>query len=77
MMECPLCSGKLERRTVPFTLGRHGYHISREAVPAWVCGQCGEPLFDAREVDLMQEALTALDRQTAALLGAGGAGTTG
>lgn len=76
MIKCPLCNGKMERRTVPFTLERHGYHISWDAVPAWVCRQCGEPVFETREVDLMQEALTALDRQTAALLSAGGASAT-
>lgn len=67
-MECLQCGGTLERRAVPFTLDRRGYHMSWDAVPAWVCTQCGEPLFDAREVDLMQEALVALDRQTAALV---------
>jgi YgiT-type zinc finger domain-containing protein len=70
-MDCQWCGGKLERGTVPFTLDRSGYHVSWDAVPAWVCGQCGELLFEEREVDLMQEALVALDRQTAALTAAG------
>ena len=71
-MECAFCKGRLERRSVPFTLERHGYHVTWDAVPAWLCTQCGEPMFAEREVELMQEALVALDRQTAALVGSGG-----
>lgn len=71
-MECLLCKGRLEKRPVPFTLERNGYHVTWDAVPAWVCTQCGEPMFEERQVKLMQEALVSLDRQTAAISGAGG-----
>ena len=74
-MECLYCKGRLERRSTPFTLERNGYHVTWDAIPAWVCSQCGEPLFEARELDLMQEALIALDRQTAALMGSGSPST--
>jgi len=50
-----------------FSLDRNGYHVSWDAVPAWVCSQCGEPFFESREVDLIQKALTELDRESAAL----------
>ena len=46
---------------------------SNLAVPAWVCTQCGEPYFEAREVDLIQNALRDLDRESAALTTAGSA----
>jgi hypothetical protein len=42
---------------------RCGYHIHFDAVPAWVCSQCGEPLFDAEAVEMVERALDALDEQ--------------
>ena len=69
---CLYCKGRLKSGTTRFTLERNGYHLTWDAIPAWVCIQCGEPLFEAATVELMQEALTSLDRQTAALLNAGG-----
>jgi hypothetical protein len=35
-----------------------------------VCTQCGEPLFEARELDLIQHALVALDGDSAKLIAA-------
>jgi YgiT-type zinc finger domain-containing protein len=67
-MECLYCKGKMHRGTAPFTIDRKGYHISWDAIPAWVCEQCGESLFEAREVELIQEALTVLDRETEVLI---------
>jgi len=60
-MECIHCKGKMIRSTAPFSITRNGYHICWDAVPAWVCQQCGEPLFEDREVDLIQQALRRLD----------------
>jgi YgiT-type zinc finger domain-containing protein len=76
-MECMYCRGTLQRGYVPSTLERNGYHLSWDAVPAWVCTQCGEPLFESRAEDLMQEALRALDQQTAALTASGGSDAGG
>ena len=70
-MECIHCKGQMKRGTAPFSLDRNGYHVSWDAIPAWVCSQCGEPLFESREVDLIQKALTELDRESAALTSAG------
>ena len=69
-MECLHCKGRMVRSTAPFSLNRKGYHLSWDAVPAWVCTQCGEPFFESREVDLIQKALTELDRDSAALASA-------
>jgi YgiT-type zinc finger domain-containing protein len=71
-VECLYCKGRLTLGTTPFTLERNGYHVTWDAIPAWVCTQCGEPLFEASTVELMQEALASLDRQTAALVSASG-----
>ena len=55
------------RSTAPFSLDRNGYHVTWDVVAAWVCTQCGEPFFESREVELIQKALTELDRESAAL----------
>jgi YgiT-type zinc finger domain-containing protein len=62
-MECPLCKGQLVRSTAPFSVNRNGYHISWDAIPAWVCSQCGEPLFEPRETELIQETLRKIDEE--------------
>ena len=67
-MECFHCKGRMIRATAPFSIDRKGYHVVWEAIPAWVCTQCGEPLFESREVDSIQRALTALERESAALI---------
>ena len=67
-MECLHCKGRLVRRTAPFSVDPGGYHLHWEAIPAWVCTQCGEPLFEGREVDVIQRAIQALDRENEKLL---------
>ncbi len=51
----------------PFSVDRHGYHIAWESIPAWVCTQCGEALFEENEVNHIQKALQQVDRETKAL----------
>lgn len=64
-MECIYCKGKLTRKTAPFSIQRQGYYLHWDAIPAWVCEQCGEASFEAHEVDLIQKALADLDRKNA------------
>ena len=64
-MECPHCRGSMKRATAPFRADRRGYHVVWDALPAWVCTQCGEPLFEAKEVDTIQKTLELIDRKTA------------
>ncbi len=71
-MQCIHCKGIMERKPAPFSIDRNGYHLHWDAVPAWVCGQCGEAYFESRELKLIQKALSALDRESAALLAQGG-----
>ena len=61
LMECLHCKGQMERGTAPFSVDRHGYHVHWDAINAWVC-TCGEPFFETREVEQIQQALGALDR---------------
>ncbi|WP_363183729.1 YgiT-type zinc finger protein [uncultured Thiocystis sp.] len=66
-MECLHCKGKMIRETAPFSVDRNGYHITWESIPAWVCTQCGEALFEENEVDHIQRALQKIDQETRAL----------
>ena len=56
-MECLYCKGVLVRKKVSYTATRRGYHLIIDDVPAWVCEQCGEPLFGEETVDAIQEML--------------------
>lgn len=63
-MKCVYCQEQMHRGTAPFHVDRKGYHLVLDAVPAWVCQQCGEAYFEEREVASIQEAIDLLDRQT-------------
>jgi YgiT-type zinc finger domain-containing protein len=58
----------MKKGTAPFSIDRNGYHISWDAIPAWVCEQCGESLLETQEVDTIQDALAVLDRDTVSLV---------
>ena len=62
-MECLYCKAQMKKGTSPFSIDRNGYHISWDAIPAWVCEQCGESLLETQEVDTIQDALAVLARQ--------------
>ncbi len=72
-MECIHCKGHMVKAVAPFSVDRKGYHVFWDAVPAWVCVQCGEPYFESREVTLIQRALSALDQESAAFVASSGA----
>jgi YgiT-type zinc finger domain-containing protein len=63
-MKCIQCQGKLKRGSAPFHVDRHGYHLVMDAVPAWVCSQCGEVYFEDKAVDSIQKVLRSIDTQT-------------
>jgi YgiT-type zinc finger domain-containing protein len=60
-MKCAYCRGMLTRKNVSYTANRKGYHLIIDGLPAWVCEQCDEPLFDESTVDLIQEMLGEVD----------------
>jgi YgiT-type zinc finger domain-containing protein len=62
-MKCMYCSGEMKRGTAPFHIDRNGYHLTLEAVPAWVCTQCGESYFEEAEVLSIQQAIDKLDEE--------------
>lgn len=66
-MECIYCKGPMKKAVAPFSINRKGYHVHWDAIPAWVCTQCGEAYFESREVDVIQQALSVLDQESATL----------
>ena len=60
-MECIYCNGSLVRKQVPYTVVRRGYQLIISDVPAWVCEQCNEPMFDEDTVTAIQTMLQEVD----------------
>jgi len=63
-MKCIQCQGKLKKSTAPFHIDRKGYHLVMDAVPAWVCAQCGEVYFEDEAVNSIQKVLRSIDVQS-------------
>jgi YgiT-type zinc finger domain-containing protein len=63
-MKCMHCKGNMERGTSPFQIDKKGYHLTIEAVPAWVCEQCGEVYFEKDEIDGIQDIIKAVEDKT-------------
>jgi len=61
-MTCTQCRSTLRRGAAPFHVDRKGYHLQFDAVPSWVCPQCGEVLLNETEVDTIQQAIESVDR---------------
>lgn len=72
MQDCVHCKGELKRATAPFSIDRNGYHVTWDALPAWVCTQCGEPTFETAVVAAIQRTLQDLDRTASDLTAATG-----
>jgi YgiT-type zinc finger domain-containing protein len=60
-MKCHYCQAEMKKATAPYHVDRHGYHLSFDNVPAWVCSQCGQAYFEEHEVDEIQNAIRELD----------------
>jgi len=53
-MKCELCGGEMKRELVTYTLFYEGRLVVVENVPADVCHQCGEKLFEPETVERLQ-----------------------
>jgi YgiT-type zinc finger domain-containing protein len=62
------CQGKMECGTAPFHIDRKGYHLILDAIPAWVCIQCGETYFEETTVEAIQQVIRAIDTHAERLL---------
>ena len=67
-MKCLYCQGRMERSTALFHVDRKGYHFTWDALPAWVCTQCGEVYFEATEIETIQGVIRLIERKTRKLL---------
>jgi YgiT-type zinc finger domain-containing protein len=67
-MECVHCRGRLAKKKASYTANRKGYHLIVDDVPAWVCEQCGEPMFSEATVDAIQEMLQEMDNRQEKLM---------
>jgi YgiT-type zinc finger domain-containing protein len=56
----------MKKGTTPFHVDRKGYHLTLDKVPAWVCSQCGEPYFEATQVDAIQDLIQSVEKKTQA-----------
>jgi len=66
-MKCICCQGEMKKSTTPFHVDRKGCHLVLDAVPAWICKQCGEAYFEEKEVDAIQELVRSLEQKAQAL----------
>ncbi|MHC4874656.1 MAG: YgiT-type zinc finger protein [Planctomycetota bacterium] len=66
-MECLCCKGKMEKGTVPLHVDRNGCHLTIDKVPAWVCSQCGEHLFEEGEVCAVQDLVKIIEEKSNSL----------
>ena len=67
-MRCLHCQGELKRGAAPYTINRKDYHLIIDHLPAWICEGCGEPLFEAEEVNAIQEIINITDKKLDELL---------
>ncbi len=70
-MKCIHCQGTMKRGRAPIHIDRDGCHVTIDNVPAWICEQCGEPLFDEETVDVIQDILRSVDDKLEKLPSAG------
>jgi YgiT-type zinc finger domain-containing protein len=62
-MKCLLCQGEMEKKTVPYSVDRRGYHLYVREIPAYVCTQCGEKYFDEVEINNLQEIIHGIEER--------------
>lgn len=62
-MKCVYCQGTMKRGNAPIYIDRNGCLITIDNVPAWICEQCGEPLFEEQEVETIQDIAKAVDEK--------------
>ena len=60
-MTCLHCGGDLVHASTTYAGNRKGFHLILDDVPAWICDQCGEPLFDEATVDAIQRMLRVVE----------------
>jgi YgiT-type zinc finger domain-containing protein len=67
-MKCPYCQHDLESGTAPYHIDCHGYRLSFDKVPAYVCQQCGQACFEEHRVVEIQETICCLDEHASRVM---------
>lgn len=62
-MNCICCGGEMHQGSAPFHLDREDVHIILDDVPAWVCSQCGQPMFEEEQVSEIQKLIEFVDER--------------
>jgi len=66
-MKCIHCQGPLKRGATPLHVDRYECHVVVDKAPAWVCEQCGEPYFDEKAVEQIEELVRSIEEKAKAL----------
>jgi YgiT-type zinc finger domain-containing protein len=61
------CQGEMERGVTTFHVDRKDCHVTMDRVPAWICRQCGEPHYELKEVDAIQDLIRSIEQKADAL----------
>ena len=70
-MECFHCKGKMKKGETSYTVNRKDYHLVLDHVPAFICEQCGEPYFEENGIELVQQIIRDIDRNSGQLRAVG------
>jgi YgiT-type zinc finger domain-containing protein len=60
------CQAEMKKDTNAFPIDRKGCHLVLDTAPAWVCDLCGEPHFEEREVDAIQDLVRSVEEKAEA-----------
>lgn len=60
-MKCLYCGGGMKKAKVGYSINRKNYHLYLEEVPAYVCMQCKEKLFEEAEAQAIQKLVKHLE----------------
>jgi len=66
-MKCMYCDGEMVRKTAPYHIDRNDVHVILDHVQAWVCSQCGEVMFEEKEVEEIQKLTHVVEEQAGKL----------
>jgi YgiT-type zinc finger domain-containing protein len=53
----------MKRSRTTYTFNKKGHHLVLDDIPAWICTQCGEPYFEGKKIDAIQDVLRGLEVQ--------------
>lgn len=61
-MKCLYCQAPVAKGTTQVRVNRNGYHLTWQAVEAWVCTRCEQAYFEPHEVEMVRQAVSSMSR---------------